>query len=95
MSMNTSGTTTSIGTGSGTAAATATGCCQTGATASLERARYFARMLLTADDLTADQQHFLGRFRRHNRLLHGWGVVCGAGVRAVTTKPYTVVVEPG
>ena len=70
-------------------------CIQSGRAASLERARYFARQLLTADDLTADQQHVLARFRRHNRLLHGWGVVCGAGVRAVPAKEWTVVVEPG
>ena len=37
----------------------------------------------------------LAKFRRHNRYLHGWGVVCGAGVRAVSTQNWTVVVEPG
>jgi len=38
---------------------------------------YFPRQLLTADDMTADQQYFLNKLRRHNRYLHGWGVVCG------------------
>ena len=52
-------------------------CIQSGRAASLAQ-RYFARQLLTADDLTADQQHVLARFRRHNRLLHGWGVVFSA-----------------
>jgi hypothetical protein len=71
------------------------GCLQTGRAASLERARYFARQLLSAADLTADQQYVQAKLRRHNRLLHGWGVVCGAGVRAVPGKEWTVVVEPG
>jgi hypothetical protein len=38
--------------------------------------------------------------RRHNRLLHGWGVVCGAQVCAIPKsgggyKPWEVVVKPG
>jgi len=66
-----------------------------GGASSQERTRYFPRKLLTADDLTADQQHVLAKLRRHNRYLHGWGVVCGAGVRAVPCQKYTVVVEPG
>jgi hypothetical protein len=69
-------------------------CLQTTGVASLERARYFARQLLTADDLTADQQHVLAKFRRHNRYLHGWGVVCGGRVCAVPTQKWMVVVEP-
>lgn len=61
---------------------------------SLERTRFFARQLVTPDDLTQDQVYFREKLRRHNRLLHGWGVVCGARVRGV---PGTceVVVEPG
>ena len=55
-------------------------CAQQGGASSLERSRYFSRELLTADDLTADQQHVLSKLRRHNRYLHGWGVVCGAAV---------------
>jgi hypothetical protein len=46
----------------------------------LERPRYFARQLLTPVDLTLEQQYFRDRLRRHNRLLHGWGVVCGLAV---------------
>lgn len=51
--------------------------CETGV---LERPRYFPRQLLTPVDLTLEQQYFRDRMRRHNRLLHGWGVVCGAQV---------------
>ncbi|HEY7619990.1 MAG TPA: hypothetical protein VH834_09465 [Solirubrobacteraceae bacterium] len=49
----------------------------------LERARFFARQLVGPDDLTADQRYFREKHRRHNRLLHGWGIVCGVRVRAV------------
>jgi hypothetical protein len=52
-------------------------CASTGV---LERPRYYARQLLTPAELTLEQQYFRDKMRRHNRLLHGWGVVCGAGV---------------
>ena len=44
----------------------------------LERPRYFPRQLISDVELTLEQQYFRDRLRRHNRLLHGWGVVCGA-----------------
>jgi hypothetical protein len=43
----------------------------------LERLRYFPRQLLTADDMRTEQEYFREKMRRHNRMLHGWGVVCG------------------
>lgn len=61
---------------------------------SLERTRYFARQLVGPDDLTQDQTYFRQKLRRHNRLMHGWGIVCGAGVRPVQGT-CRVVVEPG
>jgi hypothetical protein len=45
-----------------------------------ERPRYYARQLITSDDLTLEQDYFRNRMRLHNRMLHGWGVVCGAQV---------------
>lgn len=53
------------------------------ANAALERPRYFARQMLTQAELTLEQNYFRDRLRRHNRLLHGWGVVCGANVCAI------------
>lgn len=44
----------------------------------LERPRYFARQLMTPEELILEQDYFRDKMRRHNRLLHGWGVVCGA-----------------
>ena len=45
-----------------------------------ERPRYYARQLVTPDDMTLEQDYFRAKLRRHNRYLHGWGVVCGANV---------------
>jgi hypothetical protein len=61
----------------------------------MERTRYFARQLITPDDLTQDQVYFHDKMRRHNRMLHGWGIVCGAWVRRNDNDACTVVVEPG
>ncbi|MEU7000201.1 hypothetical protein [Nonomuraea sp. NPDC046570] len=66
----------------------------------LERPRYFPRQLITPDDLTLEADYFRDRMRRHNRYLHGWGVVCGALVCVVPARtggnePWLVRVEPG
>ena len=45
-----------------------------------ERPRYFPRQIITSDDLSLDQEYERARRRLHNRMLHGWGVVCGARV---------------
>ena len=69
-----------------------------------ELPRYYPRQLITPDDLTLEQNYFRDRMRRHNRLLHGWGVVCGALVCPVTVKasdgtiataPWQVQVQEG
>jgi hypothetical protein len=65
-----------------------------GETTSTERVRYFARQLVTADDLTQEQDYFRAKMRRHNRLLHGWGVVCGCAV-VPHQNDYTVCIQPG
>lgn len=73
-------------------------------TSVVELPRYYPRQLITPDDLTLEQNYFRDRMRRHNRLLHGWGVVCGALVCPVpvvnddgTTAyaPWQVQVQPG
>lgn len=60
-----------------------------------ERVRYFPRQLITADDMRAEQEYFREKARRHNRYLHGWGVVCGCDVQLVEGSPWTVRVCPG
>jgi hypothetical protein len=47
---------------------------------SAERPRYYPRQLITPGDMTLEQDYFRDKLRRHNRMLHGWGVVCGAMV---------------
>src|SRR5215472_11061282 len=63
----------------------------------LERVRYFPRQLITADDMRAEQAFILNKRRRHNRFLHGWGVVCGCQVVPMPTNghPWQVQVCPG
>lgn len=69
-----------------------------------ELPRYYPRQLITPDDLTLEQNYFRDRMRRHNRLLHGWGVVCGGLVCPATTTnsdgtisltPWQVKVQKG
>jgi hypothetical protein len=73
-----------------------TGCCST-CSCTLERVRYFPRELLTADDMRVEQEYFRQRLRRHNRYLHGWGIVCGATVEPAptATQHWLVRVCPG
>jgi len=77
---------------------THTDCCETGF---LERPRYFARQLLTPAEMTLEQTYFRNQFRRHNRLMHGWGVICGGIVCVVPradgggAEPWLVKVTPG
>lgn len=45
-----------------------------------ERNRYFTGKYMAARDFRDEQHYFLSRHRLHNRLLHGWGVICGLTV---------------
>jgi hypothetical protein len=68
--------------------------CETIATC---RNRYFTGRYLTARDFSLEQGYFLSRHRLHNRLLHGWGIVCGLEVGPHEHPNCTnhVVVQPG
>ncbi len=59
----------------------------------LERTRFFAGQLLSADDLQHEQDYFRDKSRLHNRFLHGWGIVAGLGI--TVDQESTVVVSPG
>lgn len=62
----------------------------------IERPRFFPRQLVTPDDLTLGQDYFRNKLRRHNRYLHGWGVVCGTKVvMPATPKAWKVVIQKG
>lgn len=60
----------------------------------MERPRYYPRKMVTAEDLTLEQDYFRNRLRRHNRMMHGYGVVCGATVRAAA-EPWKVIISRG
>jgi hypothetical protein len=57
-------------------------------TGQLLRPRYFPRQMVTAADLNAEQSYFRDMLRRHNRFLHGCGVVWGL---EVLQEPATAV----
>jgi hypothetical protein len=65
----------------------------------MERVRYFPRMLLSPEDMIAEQEYFRHKLRRHNRFLHGWGVVCGCHVSQVESSvphyEFKVTITPG
>ncbi len=56
------------------------GCADIG---SFSRLRYFHGQVLGALDLRTEQGYHVEKNRLHNRLLHGWGIVCGLEVRVV------------
>ncbi len=62
-----------------------------------QRTRYFSRQLITADDLTQDQIYHREERRLHNRMLHGWGIVCGLEVKVnpASGAPLKVTICPG
>jgi len=59
---------------------------------SLERPHFFSGKLITSDDLALEQQYFLEKLKRHNRNLHGFGIVSGL---KVTTDSGRIVVDAG
>ena len=60
-----------------------------------ERPRYFFGMLISEHDLNQEQAYFLAKSRRHNRMLHGWGIVAGLEVSAFGSEGRHVSVAPG
>lgn len=66
-------------------------------TGALKRPLYEPDHYLAHSDLSTEQQYLLQRLRRHNRHLHGWGVVCGLWVAPASEprRPWEVLVCPG
>jgi hypothetical protein len=61
-------------------------------TQSLKRLRYFTGQVLTAESLELEQQYFREKSRRHNRTLHGFGIVSGL---KVSVRLGQIIVEDG
>jgi hypothetical protein len=60
-----------------------------------ERPRYFSGQVIGVDDLEQEQLYHREKARRHNRFLHGWGIVRGLEVRASTQGAREVTISPG
>jgi hypothetical protein len=69
--------------------------CQPDDIAALERVRYFDGMVLGVNDFEQEQTYCRTKARRHNRLLHGWGIVTGLEVTPLGSSGGQVSVAPG
>lgn len=58
----------------------------------LKRLKYFSGRLLSADDLITEQEYFREKLKRHNRFMHGSGMVIGL---LVSIEDDRVSVSPG
>ena len=64
------------------------------------RNHYFTGKFMAERDFTDEQRYHMGKVRRHNQRLHGWGTVCGLKVKqhpnlnSECQKQY-VLIEPG
>ena len=64
--------------------------------ATLTRPHFFAGQLLDAATLQAEQDYHREKLRRHNRILHGFGIVSGLGVHVEPTSAGgRIIVDPG
>lgn len=64
----------------------------------MARNNYFTGKLLVERDFTDEQRYTMGKLRRHNQRLHGWGAVCGLKVKQhpnPACQSQYVIVEPG
>jgi hypothetical protein len=58
-----------------------------------ERNNYYLGKLMTVRDFKSEQEYFNEKRWLINRMVHGWGVVCGLDVEKIDAK--TVKVKPG
>lgn len=61
----------------------------------LQRVKWFSRQLVTMQDMKDEQNYHREKRKNHNRLLHGWGTVCGLEVTAAPTAANPWQVEIG
>src|SRR5262245_39494300 len=59
-----------------------------------ERTRFFQGQMITPADLTQIEHYFIAWRRRHNRQMHGWGVVAGGWVSQDPKDVARVMVAP-
>lgn len=64
----------------------------------MARNTLFDGKIMTAQDFLDEQNYFLGKHRRHNQYLHGWGTACGLKVHEhpnAGCHDRYVLVQPG
>jgi hypothetical protein len=64
----------------------------------MERNRYYTGKFMTARDFQGEQEYLRSRHQLHNRLVHGWGIICGLEVKPHKRQEChakTVVVKAG
>lgn len=74
------------------------GTCVECAVPQLARNNYFTGKLLVERDFREEQEYLLGKDRRHNQALHGWGAVCGLKVKQhpdESCRDRYLIIEPG
>lgn len=59
-----------------------------------KRGKYFHGMLMTDRDFTEEQRYHVEKMKLHNRMLHGWGVVRGLGMKPNSDKN-SIIIDPG
>ncbi len=60
-----------------------------------KRTRYFHGMLMTDRDFREEQIYHNEKRKLLNRMLHGWGVVCGLGIKMSAPKSSKIIITPG
>jgi hypothetical protein len=60
-----------------------------------ERPRYFFGQVIGVDDLEQEQLYHREKARRHNRFVHGWGIVHGLEVNASPHGTRELTISPG
>jgi len=61
----------------------------------IKRTDYFHGMLMTERDFREEQIYHIEKRKLLNRMLHGWGVVCGLKVRPTDPPSPNIIVEGG
>jgi hypothetical protein len=59
------------------------------------KARYFDGEILDKNIFVAEQKYHNEKRKLLNKMLHGWGVVCGLKVKATNPPSSNIIVEPG
>jgi hypothetical protein len=61
----------------------------------IKRTDYFHGMLMTERDFREEQIYHIERRKLLNRMLHGWGIVCGLKVKTTNPSSPNIIVEGG